>query len=109
MLPEWYECIESPLKELVHTLRNIGFNTTCSCGHYSRPYVQMEFYQDSDITNLWNILTEKGYIHWQVSGYKNADGTGCLTIYFFPPDNLHKSPKDLVPMKEILKIEKERL
>jgi len=109
-LPVWYDCIEDPLKELIYILRNSGFNTFCSCGHYPSPHIQIEFYQDSDITRLWNLLTERGYINWQVGAYKNQDGTGNITIFFFPSDGEHKSSKDgLVPLKEILKIDQERL
>lgn len=75
MPPEkWYDCIEEPLKELVYTLRNNGFNTICSCGHFPKPFIQLAWYEDSDITRLWNLLTEKGYINWAISGYWRHTG-----------------------------------
>jgi len=111
MMPEWYDCVESPLTELVHILRNSGFNTTCSCGHYPSPYIEMELYQDDDITRLWVLLTEKGYKNWQVNGYKNQDGSGCLVIRFFPETNpcvdAGEEMTTLVPLKEVLAVSKE--
>lgn len=68
-LPEWYECIEEPLKELIYFLRNAGFNTVCSCGHFPRPYIQMEWGEDSDMRRLWNLLAENGYINWSIKGF----------------------------------------
>lgn len=36
----WYENIEKEVRELVHILRDNGFNTTCSCGHAK--YVELD-------------------------------------------------------------------
>jgi len=61
-IEDWYEkMIEEPLKDLVKLLRNNGFNTFCSCGHKPSPYIQMEWYDDLDITRLYSLLIENGY------------------------------------------------
>ncbi len=53
--------IEKPIRHLVVALRENGFNTFCSCGHLPRPYIQMEWYEDSEVTKLYDLLVENKY------------------------------------------------
>lgn len=63
----WYEeNIEEPLRDLVKLLRDNGFNTTCSCGHLPYPFLTMEWYQDSEITKLYNLLVENKYKNFSI-------------------------------------------
>lgn len=59
MMPDWYDIIEEPVREVVRLLRNNGFNTTCSCGH--EMYVEMECHDDREVTYMYNLLVENGY------------------------------------------------
>lgn len=62
----WYEeNIEPEIIPLVKLLRNNGFNTTSSCGH--KMWVEMEFYNDSDLTILQEILRENGYEYFVIT------------------------------------------
>lgn len=65
---DWYSKIipeDEPyaeeIRKLVRLLRNNGFNTVSSCGH-DNILIQMETYEDSDMTRLYNLLEENGYI-----------------------------------------------
>ena len=64
MSEDWYQRIEEPLKNLVKLLRNNGFNTFCSCGHLPMPYIQMEMYEDAEMSRLYNLLTKNGYTNF---------------------------------------------
>lgn len=61
--------IEEPLKELISELRNVGFNTICSCGHLPSPYIQMEWYSDDEITKLYNFLIENNYKDFVIKAF----------------------------------------
>jgi len=54
-LPDWYKCIEDPLKEIVYKLRNNGFNTTNSCGH--KMYIEIDISWDR-LEDLYKVLAE---------------------------------------------------
>ena len=58
--------IEEPLKNLVRLLRLEGFNTTCSCGHYPTPNVEMECYSPVDVSRLYDLLVENNYINFEI-------------------------------------------
>ena len=91
MMQELKSYIEEPLKELITLLRKYGFNTTCSCGHYPNPYIEMEQYEDRNITDLYNLLVENGYKEFQIISYwincKGVDGRH-IEIKFFPKPEL---------------------
>ena len=61
MNDNWLETIEKPLRNLIQLLRDDGFNTFASCGHLPCPYVQMEWYEDDEVTKLYNLLVENDY------------------------------------------------
>ena len=63
--------VEEPLKDLVQLLRDNGFNTTSSCGHLPNPYIQMEWYSDSAITKLYNLLIENSYKNFLIKAVWN--------------------------------------
>ncbi|KKK48290.1 hypothetical protein LCGC14_3146620, partial [marine sediment metagenome] len=61
--PDWYEeYIEEPARELVRYLRNLGFNTECSCGGHpgrkgsEKMYVQLQYHPDGEIKRLDDAL-----------------------------------------------------
>lgn len=61
--PDWYEeYTEEPVREIVRYLRNLGFNTECSCGgHHGREgsdkmYVQLQYITDGEIKRLDDAL-----------------------------------------------------
>ena len=99
ILPKWYDCIEEPLQELVHILRNSGFNTICSCGHYPKPYIQLEWYDGSEDTRLWNLLTEKGFKNWGITTGWRDTGERTAEIIFYHSDWNDK--KGLADLKDI--------
>ena len=107
-LPKWYDRIEEPFPELVHTLRNSGFNTTCSCGHYPRPYIQMEWFQEEELENLWVLLTDKGYINWSIHAHWDADGRRSLEITFYE-GAAWNDREGLASLKDILCIPLDRV
>ena len=57
--PDWYDCIEEPIRPIVRLLRDNGFNTTCSSG--DKMWVECESYDDGDVTRCMNLLIEHGY------------------------------------------------
>jgi hypothetical protein len=63
------DLLEPEIKDLVMLLREYGFNTFCSCGHQPNPYIQIECYADSDITNLYNLLIENNYTNFAIKFY----------------------------------------
>lgn len=63
---DWYDTIEEPIRNLVKILRDNGFNTTCSCGHMPNPNVEMEWYEDSELTKLYNLLVENGFKNFTI-------------------------------------------
>lgn len=69
---DWYnkvipedEPYAEEIRKLLRLLRNNGFNTVSSCGH-DNILVQMETYADSDMTRLYNLLAENGYISFVI-------------------------------------------
>ena len=66
---DWYDRIEEPIRDLVRILRNNGFNTTCSCGHLPRPYIQMDWRNDHEIKHLYSILVENGYKNFEIRAH----------------------------------------
>lgn len=63
---DWYDKIEEPFKDLVKLLRNNGFNTFCSCGHRPNPYIQMEWYDDIEVSKLYTLLVENNFYNFQI-------------------------------------------
>lgn len=89
------DIVEEPLKELIQLLRDHGFNTTCSCGHLPEPYIQMEWYDDSEITKLYNLLIEHKYKNFLIKAvWSSLDpDRGCgrprtLELVFCPKRRL---------------------
>ena len=66
---DWIETIEEPLRNLIQLLRANGFNTFASCGHLPRPHVQMEWYEDDEVTKLYNLLVENGYHDFVIKAF----------------------------------------
>jgi len=67
---DWYKLkIEEPLRNLVKLLRNNGFNTTCSCGHYPEPYVHINCCETYEIDKLYSLLTEHRYKNFVIKFY----------------------------------------
>ncbi len=63
----WYEeNIEENIRNIVFALRNIGINTTCSCGHE----MWIECDSNDPTTEKRNIITQL----WML-GFKNFDLT----------------------------------
>ena len=92
--------VEEPLKGLVATLRNHGFNTVCSCGHNPRPYIQMEWYSDDDVTKLYNLLVEMGYINFVIEAtWTYRINERNLELTFYPKQEL----ADIDKIKEVKK------
>ncbi len=76
------------MRPLVKLLRDNGFNTFCSCGHYPNPYIQIEWYSDEDITRLWTLLTENNYANWVIKATWAYDPNfigKSLEMVFYPP------------------------
>ncbi len=67
-MTKFYDDIEEPIRNLVKLLRENGFNTLCSCGHYPYPYIEMEWYHDDEITKLYELITINGYRNFIISG-----------------------------------------
>lgn len=64
----WYEeMIEEAIRPFVRLLRDNGFNTYCSCGHDM--YVELECYDPCDITALYTLLMENGYVQFNIFLY----------------------------------------
>jgi len=85
-MADWYDCfIEDPLKDLVRILRNNGFNTFCSCGHRPKPYIQMEWYDDAEVTKIYNLLVENSYNNFIIHATwtHNLNSRRCLEIEFY--------------------------
>lgn len=58
-MTDWYEeNIEEPLRDLVYELRNIVFNTECSCGH--EKYVQIQCLDTAEVGRLDRFLFDLG-------------------------------------------------
>lgn len=68
-MKDWYECVEEPLRDLVRLLRNNGFNTTGSCGHLPKPYVEMKWDTMDDPLRLYNLLVENGYKNFSIEAF----------------------------------------
>lgn len=91
------DIVEKPLEELVQLLRDYGFNTTCSCGHLPKPYIQMEWYDDTEITKLYNLLLEHKYKNFLIKAIWSSLGPDHgnrrarnLEIVFCPKRKLAK-------------------
>ena len=81
--------LEEPLKSLVLLLRKEGYNTTCSCGHLPRPYIQMEWYSDSDVTRVYNLLVENKYKDFIIKAFwEYKINKRFLEIIFNPKQKL---------------------
>jgi len=85
---DWYErMIEKPMRTLVKLLRENGFNTYCSCGHYPNPYVRIEWYDDNNISDLWLLLADNGYKNWVLYttwAYDSNFTPKLIEIKFYP-------------------------
>ena len=68
---DWYDQIEEPVRELVRSLRNNGFNTFSSCGHDNPcPHIEMEWYGLNDEPQrLYALLQENGYKDFELHFY----------------------------------------
>ncbi len=88
----WYEeNIEEPIRSLVKLLRDNGFNTTSSCGHAPKPYVQMDWLSDDDITKLYVLLMGSGFKNFQVVAYWSKfddQDSRVLEVKFFTKSKL---------------------
>jgi len=81
--------IESPLVDLVQLLRENGFNTTCSCGHFPKPYIQMEWYDDIEITKLYALLIQNSYYNFIITAtWSYTDNKRFLEVTFCPKQPL---------------------
>ncbi len=88
-MEDWYNQIDEPVRDLVYTLRNVGFNTVCSCGHLPNPYVQIEWYEDSQVTQVRNLLIEHGYKNFEIyAQWPLAPASRVIEIRFCPPQPL---------------------
>ena len=77
------DILEDGIKDLVMLLREYGFNTFCSCGCKPSPYVQMECYDDSEMTKLYNLLRENGYEKFELHLYWDSIANSrCLEVRF---------------------------
>lgn len=92
---DWYEKnIEEPLRNLVKLLRDNGFNTECSCGHFPNPYVQIDWhgYDTFEIVHLYNLLVENGYDNFEIHTYlmhtENDRNSRSCEIKFYPKQRL---------------------
>ena len=98
---DWIECVEEPLRNLVKMLRDNGFNTTYSCAHLPGPSIQMEFYDDNDITRLFDILIENRYTRFFIRAtwyWDEKDSRRLITVEFCPK-------MSLVDLKDITNVE----
>ena len=68
-MENWYSQLEEPVRDLVRLLRNEGFNTTCSCGHLPNPYLQFEWYDDRNISRIYNLLSENDYRNFEIQAF----------------------------------------
>ena len=89
----WYEeNIEEPIRPLVKLLRDNGFNTTTSCGHIPKPYVQMDWPSDDDITKLYVLLIGNGFKNFQIVAYwskfDDQQDSRMLEVKFFTKSRL---------------------
>jgi len=64
--------VEEPVRDLVKLLRDNGFNTYYSCGHPPRPCVHMEWYEDGDVTDLYDLLVDYGYDGFRIAARWDA-------------------------------------
>ncbi len=101
-LPKWYDCIEEPFKELTYLLRNNGFNTICSCGHYPNPYIQMEWYDGRDDSKLWCLLSQNGYKNWAIKIHWDCKGTRMAEIVFY--NHAWNEKKELASLSAIKEV-----
>lgn len=84
--PDWYELhIEQEVREPVRLLRNIGVNTTSSCGHHK--WIECETYdQSEEIATVSNVLMENGISNFRIESVhvhnEKTAWTRCMTIKF---------------------------
>lgn len=53
---QWYEQIEEPVRGLVKRLRDVGINTTSSCGH--ELYIQADIIPDGDLLTMHRTVSD---------------------------------------------------
>lgn len=66
----WYRTLDEGVRSIVHTLRNSGFNTTCSCDKRGqegqKPYVQCSWPIDNQLKRLHDLLYNAGHRNYQI-------------------------------------------
>lgn len=86
---DWYSGIEEPLRELVKLLRNNGVNTTSSCGHLPSPYIEIDWFDDRDVTKIYNLLVENEYGGFVITAcWSHIDATRYIRVVFHPAKRL---------------------
>ena len=77
-MEKWYDKIEEPIRPLEKLLRNNGFNTIASCGHYiPLPFVQIEWYGfEEEARKLYNLLRVNGYDNFDLRLFWPSSGLG---------------------------------
>lgn len=73
-IKNWYQTIESEVRDLVKLLRNNGWNTTCSCGH--EMIIQIDIQNMDEMEKLGTFLIENGIKEFDIRGYLNNIGGG---------------------------------
>lgn len=87
--------IEKPLRHLVRVLNEHNFKTTSSCGHYPRPYIQLEWKTDNLFAELRYFLHSNGYRRFSITVF-DIEEPRTAEITFYPK-------QQLVDIKEIRK------
>lgn len=107
MSDDWYDQIEEPVREVVRRLRNVGINTSCSCGHDMS--IECQTMLDGDMwrihKTLWDYLEEKGQkIDFEVTlKHKVVDGhTQGPMIYIELPQKEVRRTDDTWPPTHML-------
>ena len=80
----WYSQIEPEVRDAVKSLRNVGINTTCSCGH--EMYIECESYNaTAELKAIYAALWELGYHRFRVAVRWDVLGSGrpfrVLTVW----------------------------
>ena len=80
----WYSQIEPEVRDAVKSLRNVGINTTCSCGH--EMYIECESYNaTAEFEAIYAALWELGYHRFRVAVRWDMLGSGrpfrVLTVW----------------------------
>ena len=96
--------IERPLRKLISLLRDNGFDTFCSCGHFPRPYIQLEWSTNFAIHKLFYLLLDNGYKNYTINGtWDSRTGSKILEIVFNPRMPLAKL-KDIKNAQKIKRL-----